>query len=150
MIPSSFKQNLPGFIPWNLPVVQISPEWVTVPEQGTSSGRIGTFSLWTGMFRDRKTITESKMCVLIFSTNSVWNISHSKINWARCDRKYIPLFMQSTQYSGQILIKFEFSRHISEKYISNFMKIRQWEPSCCIQTDMTKLIVAFRNFANAP
>jgi hypothetical protein len=33
-------------------VVKISSEWVTGPEQGKSSGRIATFSLWTGMFRD--------------------------------------------------------------------------------------------------
>ena len=31
---------------------KISPEWVTGPEQGKSSGRTATFSLWTGMFRD--------------------------------------------------------------------------------------------------
>jgi len=30
------------------------------------------------------------------------------------------------------------------------MKIRQWEQSCCIQTDTTKLIVAYRNFSDAP
>ena len=33
-------------------MVKISPIWVTGPEQGKSSGRIATFSLWTGMFRD--------------------------------------------------------------------------------------------------
>ena len=33
-------------------MVEISPAWVTGPEQGKSSGRIATFSLWTGMFRD--------------------------------------------------------------------------------------------------
>ena len=33
-------------------MVKISPEWVTGPEQGKSSGRIATFSLWTGMFSD--------------------------------------------------------------------------------------------------
>ena len=33
-------------------MVRISPEWVTGPEQRNSSGRIATFSLWTGMFRD--------------------------------------------------------------------------------------------------
>jgi hypothetical protein len=33
-------------------VVKISPEWVTDPEQDMSSGRIVSFSLWTGMFRD--------------------------------------------------------------------------------------------------
>ena len=35
-----------GFFPWDLPVVEISPEWVTGPEQGKSSGRVATFSLW--------------------------------------------------------------------------------------------------------
>jgi len=33
-------------------VVQITPEWVTGLEQVKPSGRIVTFSLWTGMFRD--------------------------------------------------------------------------------------------------
>ena len=44
-------ENLSGFFPRDLPVVKISPEWVMGPEQGKSSGRIATFSLWTGMFR---------------------------------------------------------------------------------------------------
>jgi hypothetical protein len=30
-----------------------------------------------------KTVTEYKMCVLIFSTTFVWNIFHPKNNWAR-------------------------------------------------------------------
>ena len=29
-------------------------------------------------------------------------------------------------------------------------KFVQWEPSCFVRTDMTKLTVAFRNFVNAP
>jgi len=33
-------------------LLKISPEWVTGPEQGKSSGRIATVSLWTGVFRD--------------------------------------------------------------------------------------------------
>ena len=33
-------------------MVKISPELVTGPEQGRSSGRIAYFSLWTGIFRD--------------------------------------------------------------------------------------------------
>jgi len=41
-----------GFFPRDLPVVKISPEWVTGPEQGKFSGRIAIFSLWAGMFRD--------------------------------------------------------------------------------------------------
>ena len=32
-------------------MVKFSPEWVMGPEQGKSSGRVATFSLWTGMFR---------------------------------------------------------------------------------------------------
>ena len=38
------KENLSGFFQWDLPVVKISPEWVTGPEQGKSSGRIATAS----------------------------------------------------------------------------------------------------------
>ena len=37
----------------------------------------------------RKKVTEHKMCVLIFSTNFVWKISHSKKKWARFDQKCI-------------------------------------------------------------
>ena len=48
----SFKENLSGFFLWDLPVVKISPEWVTGLEQGKSSGRVATFNLWTGLFRD--------------------------------------------------------------------------------------------------
>jgi len=48
----SFKENLSGFLRQDMPVVNISLEWVTGPEQGRFSGRIATFSLWTGMFRD--------------------------------------------------------------------------------------------------
>ena len=33
-------------------MVKLSPEWVTDPDQGKSSGRIATFSRWTGMFTD--------------------------------------------------------------------------------------------------
>ena len=47
-----YKENLSGFFPSDLPVVKISPEWVTNPEKGKSSARVATFSLWTGEFRD--------------------------------------------------------------------------------------------------
>ena len=57
-----------------------------------------------------------KMCVLIFSTNFVWNISHSKKNWVRCDQKCIFALIESTRSSCQILAKFEFSLEIFEKY----------------------------------
>jgi hypothetical protein len=35
-----------------------------------------------------KNVIDHKMCVLIFSTSSVWNIFHSKKNWARYDQTY--------------------------------------------------------------
>jgi len=52
LISISKQKSLQRSTPRDLPVVRISPEWVTGPEQGKSSGRIATFSLWTGMFRD--------------------------------------------------------------------------------------------------
>ena len=57
-------------------------------------------------------------------------------------------------YSCQILIKLEFPGQIKKNIqLSNFMKIRPVGGELFHadgQTDMTKLIVAFRNFANAP
>jgi hypothetical protein len=46
------------------------------------------------------------------------------------------------EFSGQFLKK------IHKYKIS--LKSVQWKPSCPMRTDMTKLIVAFRKFANAP
>ena len=49
---SSFKEDLSGFFPRDLPVVKISPEWVTGQQQGKSSGRIATLAsgpAWLGM-----------------------------------------------------------------------------------------------------
>jgi len=64
--------------------------------------------------------------------------------------------MYSEHYSSQILMKLEFSRQIfflKNPQVSNFMKIRPVEFDLIHadgRTDMTKLTVAFRNFANAP
>jgi len=52
-----------------------------------------------------------------------------------------------------ILMKFEFSQEIFEKYTNIKFHENPYIGSrvvACGRTDMTKLIVAFRNFANAP
>jgi hypothetical protein len=38
-------------------------------------------------------VIDHKMCVLIFCSSFVWNISHFEKNWARYDQKYILVFM---------------------------------------------------------
>jgi len=86
-----------------------------------------------------------------------WNISHSKKKWARCNQKCILVFIQSTGYSCQVFIKREFSWQIFKKIrMTNFMnicplgaKLFPADRRTKGQTDMTMLIVAFRNFANA-
>jgi hypothetical protein len=57
-------------------------------------------------------------------------------------------------YSCHILMELEFSQQIFEKY-SNIkfhenLSSGNRHVQCSGQTDMTKLIVAFHNFANAP
>ena len=47
-------------------------------------------------------VTEYKICVLISSTTSVWNISHSENYSARYYHKYTWVFMWSTCYSSDI------------------------------------------------
>ena len=72
-------------------------------------------------------------------------------------KKILEVFMQSTYYTYQILMKLEFTWQFFFLNVLNYQVSRnsvQWEPSCPTRTDgradMTKLIVAFRNFANAP
>jgi hypothetical protein len=59
---------------------------------------------------------EHKVCVLISSTDFVWDIYHSKKNWARYDKKFILVFISSTSYFCQILMILQFSQQIFEKY----------------------------------
>jgi hypothetical protein len=73
----------------------------------------------------REKVIEHKMCVLIFSTNFVWNISPSE-NLTRYRQKCRNVFMESIRYSCRILMKLEFSRQIfgKEPQIVSFIKIR--------------------------
>jgi hypothetical protein len=97
---------------------------------------------------------EYKMCVLIFFTTFAWNISYSQENSARYYYKCTQIFMWSSRYSWQIWIKLEFPWIFSEK--SSNIKFYKDAPNggrvvfACGQTDMRKLIVAFRNFVKAP
>jgi hypothetical protein len=63
----------------------------------------------------RKISSGHKMCVLIFTTHFVWNISHSTNNSARYYHKCKHVFVWCNRYSFQILTKREFFRQISEK-----------------------------------
>jgi hypothetical protein len=101
-------------------------------------------------------------CDLIFSAIFVRNVFHSKKKWARYEQKKrytglqvkCPLFL--SDFNETWIISTDF-RNIVKYQIS-------WNPSSgsrvvpCGQTDgrtdgrtdMTKLVIGFRNFANAP
>jgi hypothetical protein len=68
------------------------------------------------IFEGKKNIFEHKMCVLIFPTAFVSNISHLKKNRERYDPKmYIGLHTKNPLFFP-VLKKFEFSRQIFEKH----------------------------------
>ena len=76
------------------------------------------------------------MCVLIFSTNFVWNISHSKKKWARYDKNYIgfhvkcPLILSN--FNEPWIFSTKFQKHL--KYHISW-KTSLWVPSCSMWTD---------------
>jgi len=93
--------------------------------------------------------------VSIFSITFVWNISYSK-NWVRYDQKRILVFTWSTRHSRQILMQLKFSRQVFEKYATTKFHENPSSGSRVVpcgetdgRTDMTMLIVAFRNLENA-
>ena len=86
----------------------------------------------------RKNVTEHKMCVLIFSTIFVWNISHCKNNSVRYCHKCENVFVYITRYSCRIVMEFEFFstdfRKKPPKYQMSSSSV-QWESSCSMWTD---------------
>jgi len=60
-------------------VVKISLEWVMGPEQGKSSGKIATFSIWTGIYIGVDRHTRGQSGVMIWIHKSISNkIGHYK------------------------------------------------------------------------
>jgi hypothetical protein len=107
------------------------------------------FSGWGGGTEHKMCLLkEHKMCLLIFSA-TLSKTSHSKKNLIRYDQKCMLVFMQSIRHSCQILMKLEFSRHIFMKYSNIKFHDNPSSGSRVVlygQTDMPKLMVAFRNF----
>ena len=103
---------------------------------------------------------EHNMCVLIFCTLLSKTFFYFKKNSARY-RKSTYVFMSNTRYSCQILIELECTRQIFEKpsYVkfnqnpssgSRVVPCRQTDGQIDRQTDITELIVGFRNYGNVP
>jgi FtsH-binding integral membrane protein len=59
-------------------------------------------------------VTEYKMCALIFSITFVWNISHSKKNWARYDHKFISVCCMYRNFSILSLKRQDFRKKDTE------------------------------------
>jgi len=86
-------------------------------------------------FLKRKGI-EHKMCVLIFSINFVWSISHPKNVWARYDQKCLFVSLWRNHYSCQIVMKRVSSVDFRKIFKCPVLrKPFQSEPNCSIQTD---------------
>jgi hypothetical protein len=83
----------------------------------------------TAWFSGGKKVTAQEVCVLIFSTTCVWNVSHFTKNLARYYYKCTYVFPYSTRYFSKIVTKLEFSQHIFRKkaQTSIFVKIRPAE-----------------------
>ena len=104
---------------------------------------LSTLSQQQHDFRKKKIVTGHEMCVLIFSTTFVGNVSHPKEKSPRYYHKYTVGFIKGVLLICQILTKFEFSRQIFEKF--SYIKFRE-NPSggirvfpCRYQTDKNSI-----------
>ena len=93
-------------------------------------------------------------CVLIFSTTFAWSISQSRKNSARYDHKctYIGLHLKYPFFLSDFKGTWIFSTRVQNPETQNIKKISPVEAELFYadrRTDMTKLRVAVRNFANA-
>jgi len=61
-----------------LSVVEISPEWVTGPEQFKSSGRTAAFSIWTSKASDARRITAAEMKYMGRTAGYTWTDTQNK------------------------------------------------------------------------
>ena len=76
-------------------------------------------------------VFEHKICGLIFSTSSVWNISHSKKKWERNDQRFILSSCEVT-----VILVLNILDRLSKKFKYQISwKPLQWEQSCSMWTD---------------
>ena len=146
------------WVPWRIQHPTRMRHIVTsIVASRSSTSEFSTLSHKRCSFREKTLL--NKMYVFIFSTTFIWNISHSKRNLTRYCQKCRNFFIWSTRYSCQILMKLKFSWQSFEKkaQIWRLIKIRAVGAELYLidrrtdeQTDMRRLIITFRNFANAP
>ena len=105
---------------------------------------------WTARFSGEKSYWTQNVCFDI-----VWNISYYKKKCARYDKKMcIGLQVKNSLFSSDFNVTWTFSTDFRKifKYQISWKSV-QWEPSSVRidrRTDMTKLYVPFRDFANVP
>ena len=86
----------------------------------------------------------------------LWNIFHSKKNWASYDQICIGLHVKNPlvlcDFNDIWIFRQIFEKYSNIKFYENPSSVSRVVPCGRMdgRTDMTKLTVAFRNFANAP
>jgi len=94
-------------------------------------------------------------CVLIFYTTSIWNISNSKKSSERIPYIYVGInvtYLLLSEVNETWIFLTEFSgKKLKKLKYKVLWKFVQWESSCPWgRTSMTKQVVYFCSFANAP